>query len=149
MPFIMFRLLFYSQIVWEESEQRGRLIHWIRNGIRINKSKSLPNPMGHTYGPAVLPLTLRVRKQRSATSPSISISRAPVYSSQLLYCPLMAIWLWVTFTPTLHLIKQTHHRHVQITVTGCQCLCRRRETQTELHMHIHLFFWLLTIECSS
>lgn len=59
------------------------------------KPDSCPTP-GHTYGPAVLPLTLlgdgRGRPCVIHLHPSPS-APAPVYSSQLLHCPLMATWL--------------------------------------------------------
>lgn len=94
------------------------------------KPKGYPTP-GCTYGPAVLPLTLLGDSRGQPCihpSPSVSLRPAPAYLSQLLYCPLMATWLWVTFPATLHLINQTHLRHIEITVTGCQCQYRRTQT---------------------
>lgn len=94
------------------------------------KPKGYPPP-GHTCSFSVLPLTLPGNGRGQPClhpSPSVSISLALVCFSKLLYCPLVATWLWVTFTPTLHLIKQTLYRHIQITVTGSQFLCRHRQT---------------------
>lgn len=66
------------------------------------KHKGYPNP-GYTHGPAVLLLTLQGISWDQPClhpSPSVPIHLTPVYLSQLLYCPLLATWLWATFTPS-------------------------------------------------
>lgn len=69
-----------------------------------------------------------------SVSPSISISYASACSSQLLYCPLVATWLWLTFTPALHLIKWTHPVHGdRLSGSG--------QTQTHCWTHSSCVFW--------